>query len=107
MTVSPFLTSSAYFLIYCCFYTATPDVDFDASPMNVTIPANMIVGPLSQMITIDIFEDTILEFDESFVVAFAPVRPPGIMFDAMLSSTTITILDDGKQSVVFPHSVLS
>ena len=53
---------------------------------------------LTDTVNISIFQDTILEFDEEFVVFFNTTADSfGVTFSVMSSSTTIVIQDDGNQ----------
>ena len=70
----------------------------------MTIGANDVMGSFSQTVMIDIIEDTILEFDEEFDVSFnTMVTPFGVTFSVPSSTTTITIVDDGKHLI--PHDI--
>lgn len=79
------------------FYPATPGLDFDGTPLDLTFLANPSGGNFQREFNFSIEDDSILEFEEEFRVTFdmtAPL-PDGVMFGDT-STITVTIQDDGK-----------
>ena len=76
------------------FRAATPDVDFDASPVDVTIDAfeSNTSTVVSISFQVDLTDDSILEFDEIFTVQFVE----NSVVDCLDPEANVTITDDGK-----------
>ena len=79
---------------------ATNGTDFDPDIDSVTQPATMGAGMFSLTANVTVIDDTILEFDEEFIVFLDMSMPPfGVSFSGTLE-TTITLGDDGRLSHV-------
>ena len=86
------------FFILSVMNAATSGTDFDPDIDPVTQPATVGGGMFSLTANVTVIDDTILEFNEEFVVFLNMSEPPfGVMFSGTLE-TTVTLGDDGRLS---------
>jgi len=74
-----------------CYINVTGGgVDYNSGPYSVILPAGFIILPFSVMI----YNDTILENDESFILTIDPSSTPDGVSDGQ---ATVTIVDDDSE----------